>query len=76
MPDRPETSTVRSALDAVAAAEDALDVRVPAPDRVHRLVDLIAAVRDLRAHQIDDLSDYLIARASRDRPAQQEADPS
>lgn len=67
MPDRPETSTVRSALTAVGAVEDALDVTYPEPVRVEAIIEVIGAVRDLRAHQVDDLVDYLSERSSRDR---------
>ena len=75
MPDRPDTSTVRSALSAVGSIEDALDVSYPEAVRVEAIIEAINSVRDLRAHQVDDLVDYLHARVSRDRRGPSEDEP-
>jgi|GEM_PF-6152382 len=67
MTDRPETSTVRSALLVVGAVDDLLrpgrEGALIAPAEVVEAVTVIAeAVRDLRPHQVADVVEHLRAQ--------------
>lgn len=75
MPNAPETSTVRSALTALGAIEDALDVRYPQASRLESVATAIRASRELRPHQLDELLDYLDGRAAVAEPDTLEDSP-
>lgn len=62
----PETSTVRSALAALGAIEDALDVRRPEQARLLSIADAIRNARELRGHQLDELLEHLDTRVGHD----------